>query len=69
LLPFVPAYVVKVDLQNGGSKWNGKRTGEGNRDPLHVVTLFPEMFAAVTHSGISGRALERGSGRWVVESA
>jgi tRNA (guanine37-N1)-methyltransferase len=27
-----------------------------------VVTLFPEMFAAVTHSGISGRALE--SGLW-----
>jgi tRNA (guanine37-N1)-methyltransferase len=27
---------------------------------FHVVTLFPEMFAAVTHSGISGRALERG---------
>jgi len=25
-----------------------------------VVTLFPEMFAAVTHSGISGRALEAG---------
>jgi tRNA (guanine37-N1)-methyltransferase len=25
-----------------------------------VVTLFPEMFAAVTHSGISGRALEMG---------
>ena len=27
---------------------------------FHVVTLFPEMFAAVTHSGISGRALEAG---------
>ena len=25
-----------------------------------VVTLFPEMFAAVTASGISGRALETG---------
>ncbi len=25
-----------------------------------AVTLFPEMFAAVTHSGISGRALEAG---------
>jgi len=25
-----------------------------------VVTLFPEMFAVVTHSGISGRALETG---------
>lgn len=25
-----------------------------------VVTLFPEMFSAVTHSGISGRALETG---------
>ena len=25
-----------------------------------VVTLFPEMFAAVAHSGISGRALETG---------
>ena len=25
-----------------------------------VVTLFPEMFAAVMHSGISGRALETG---------
>ena len=25
-----------------------------------VVTLFPEMFSAVTHSGISGRALEAG---------
>ena len=27
---------------------------------FHAVTLFPEMFAAVTHSGISGRALETG---------
>lgn len=27
---------------------------------FHVVTLFPEMFASVTHSGISGRALEAG---------
>ena len=27
---------------------------------FHVVTLFPEMFAAVTASGISGRALETG---------
>jgi tRNA (guanine37-N1)-methyltransferase len=27
---------------------------------FEVVTLFPEMFAAVTHSGISGRALEAG---------
>lgn len=25
-----------------------------------AITLFPEMFAAVTHSGISGRALETG---------
>jgi len=29
-----------------------------------VVTLFPEMFAAVTHSGISGRAL--GAGLWSI---
>ena len=27
---------------------------------FQVVTLFPEMFGAVTHSGISGRALETG---------
>jgi tRNA (guanine37-N1)-methyltransferase len=27
---------------------------------FHVVTLFPEMFAAVTDCGISGRARERG---------
>ena len=27
---------------------------------FHAVTLFPEMFAALTHSGISGRALEAG---------
>ena len=27
---------------------------------FHVVTLFPEMFAAVTQCGISGRALETG---------
>ena len=27
---------------------------------FHAVTLFPEMFAAVTASGISGRALEAG---------
>ena len=27
---------------------------------FHVVTLFPEMFAALTASGISGRALETG---------
>jgi tRNA (guanine37-N1)-methyltransferase len=31
---------------------------------FHVVTLFPEMFAALTHSGISGRALE--SGLWSI---
>jgi tRNA (guanine37-N1)-methyltransferase len=30
-----------------------------------AVTLFPEMFAAVTHSGISGRALE--AGLWSLE--
>jgi tRNA (guanine37-N1)-methyltransferase len=27
---------------------------------FHAVTLFPEMFAALTQSGISGRALEAG---------
>jgi len=27
---------------------------------FEVVTLFPEMFAAITHSGISGRALDTG---------
>ncbi|MDR2614211.1 MAG: hypothetical protein LBC91_02635, partial [Candidatus Accumulibacter sp.] len=30
-----------------------------------VVTLFPEMFAALTHSGITRRALEEG--RWSLE--
>jgi tRNA (guanine37-N1)-methyltransferase len=30
-----------------------------------AITLFPEMFAAVTHSGISGRALE--AGLWSLE--
>jgi tRNA (guanine37-N1)-methyltransferase len=34
--------------------------GSGLVIRFHVVTLFPEMFAAVTHSGISGRALETG---------
>jgi len=36
--------------------------GSGLVIRFHAVTLFPEMFAAVTHSGISGRALE--SGLW-----
>jgi tRNA (guanine37-N1)-methyltransferase len=31
-----------------------------------VVTLFPEMFRAVSHSGITGRALERQL--WAIES-
>jgi len=42
-----------------------ERIGEGK--PVirfDVVTLFPEMFAAVTHSGISGRALE--AGLWAI---
>jgi tRNA (guanine37-N1)-methyltransferase len=34
--------------------------GSGLVIRFHVVTLFPEMFAAVTASGISGRALETG---------
>jgi tRNA (guanine37-N1)-methyltransferase len=34
--------------------------GSGLVIRFDVVTLFPEMFAAVTHSGISGRALEAG---------
>jgi len=34
--------------------------GSGLVIRFHAVTLFPEMFAAVTHSGISGRALEAG---------
>jgi len=34
--------------------------GGGLVTRFDVVTLFPEMFAAVTHSGISGRALETG---------
>ena len=34
--------------------------GSGLVIRFDVVTLFPEMFAAVTHSGISGRALETG---------
>jgi len=34
--------------------------GDGLVIRFHAVTLFPEMFAAVTHSGISGRALETG---------
>ena len=34
--------------------------GSGLVIRFHAVTLFPEMFAAVTHSGISGRALETG---------
>jgi tRNA (guanine37-N1)-methyltransferase len=36
--------------------------GSGLVIRFHAVTLFPEMFAALTHSGISGRALE--SGLW-----
>ena len=34
--------------------------GSGLVIRFHAVTLFPEMFAALTHSGISGRALEAG---------
>jgi tRNA (guanine37-N1)-methyltransferase len=36
--------------------------GSGLVIRFHAVTLFPEMFAALTRSGISGRALE--SGLW-----
>jgi tRNA (guanine37-N1)-methyltransferase len=55
-----------------GYAWRGKRTGEkklgekasmmvtvGKRS-YDVITLFPEMFAALTGSGITRRALERG---------
>ena len=46
------------------SMWSGARTGRFARDgPMirfDVVTLFPEMFSAVTASGITARALERG---------
>ncbi len=34
--------------------------GSGLVIRFHAITLFPEMFAAVTQSGISGRALEAG---------
>ena len=34
--------------------------GSGVVIAFHAVTLFPEMFAAVTASGITGRARERG---------
>jgi tRNA (guanine37-N1)-methyltransferase len=38
----------------------GRLVKAGQVIRFDVVTLFPEMFAAVTHSGISGRALEAG---------
>lgn len=52
------------------SGWTGRKTGEMTQKgdaALHVaaprfdvITLFPEMFAALTASGITRRALERG---------
>jgi tRNA (guanine37-N1)-methyltransferase len=39
--------------------------GSGLVIRFHAVTLFPEMFAAVTRSGISSRALE--AGLWSLE--
>jgi tRNA G37 N-methylase TrmD len=33
-----------------------------------VVTLFPEMFVAITESGVTGRARERKGGRIAVAS-
>ena len=38
------------------------RENPGSRFVAGVVTLFPEMFAAVTQSGVTRRALEEG--RW-----
>lgn len=39
---------------------DGNRNGPGGRFVAAVVTLFPEMFAAITQSGITRRALEEG---------
>lgn len=46
--------------------WPGKKTGDEGPVTLRfdVVTLFPEMFAAVTGAGITRRALERGIWRF-----
>ena len=41
------------------------RENPGSRFVAGVVTLFPEMFAAVTQSGVTRRALEEG--RWSLQ--
>jgi len=43
----------------------GVREDQGARFIASAVTLFPEMFAAVTQSGVTRRALEEG--RWSLE--
>src|SRR5688572_11238782 len=43
-----------------GRKTNPCRMGSGLVIRFDVVTLFPEMFAAITASGITSRALEAG---------
>jgi tRNA (guanine37-N1)-methyltransferase len=49
-----------------GSRLVTARDGVPSAAPFiaDVVTLFPEMFAAVTHSGVTRRALE--AGRWTI---
>jgi tRNA (guanine37-N1)-methyltransferase len=49
-------------LRSGCCGWTGKRTGRlrAGKMRFDVVTLFPEMFAAVTDHGITRRARELG---------
>jgi hypothetical protein len=74
--------VLEVDLtRRRVFAWNGKPTGERGdfarrradaraRLSLMCVTLFPEMFVAVSHSGVTRRALEeRALDSAAVESA
>jgi tRNA (guanine37-N1)-methyltransferase len=57
LVPWIPAVVRK-----GRFAAEANRSGVGSRLVIRfdVVTLFPEMFAAITGSGITSRALEAG---------
>src|SRR6185503_12380712 len=56
-----PAVGAGSDPERGfGEKTNPRRMGSGLVIRFDVVTLFPEMFAAITGSGITSRALEAG---------
>jgi 16S rRNA processing protein RimM len=56
LIPFVASYVTLSISTAAVSASNGKRTGDraGGRKAYDVVTLFPEMFSALTAPALPG---------------